>query len=514
MTLKKIILPYAIVFAGFIFLMILFSWVNLQNQKTFVREQELPSLGLAVSSKLEQRAWQYRKAGEALLEDNFISDWIQTQNSDIQSLITFMENIREKFQFDLIDASIVNDLNETYYATTGEIIQLDPENIERDGWYYTYREMVNGANLDSWFYSENDVFALYVNVPIISESGTFLGVAGGGINATKFMYNLNSFSSEHDVQFFLMRQDGALIYPQDPHLQKQQSENADSLWGASVFESIIRNQSSIGGTLLERSTKQNSIFWSMYLEEWNTYLVLERTTRPAHREFIKNFLTILLSGGLIIVFLSIITSVYVKFLWHKTITQSLQYKKTIEKNTTIRKTQDCLLRDTERYLLSRGKDTIEKSFYIQECRSALKRYFTGNFTNTANTKIILEKKLKEILFSLSTELARKNIRISTYNTDSKTFVMANESLLSLVIESLLLGDYNSENSECNVFIAVIKYNGKPSIDLSGTELTKYLSKINLDLQKFLLQEQDARIEISKQDSANSIFHIVFESEVE
>lgn len=335
------------------------------------------------------------------------------------------------------------------------------------------------------------------------------------------------FITKHDVSIFLIRQDGALIYPQDSLLVNQQNKNAVSLWGSTMFESIIRNESNIGGTLLENSKNRNSIFWSIYLEEWNTYLVIEKTIIPSHIQFIHNLLIILVSGGFFILFFSVITAFHVKTLWNKTLRQSGQHKKTIEKLKAIRKTQDCLLRDAERSLFSLGKNAqnhsqtnilgkhaIQKSVYIEECRSALKKY--SHYKQTSNTKslIVLETLIKKLLKSISSELERKNIRITTYNTNIKTTVVANEAILSLVIESLLLCDYDCEKSQCEIFISVKKFNGKPSIQIAGTELTKYLSNTDLDLQKSLLKEQHAHIETSEENLEKRLFYIIFESDVE
>jgi len=527
MTIKKIILPYLIIFLGFVFLLFYFSWSDMQFKRRFVREQELPSLGLAISSKLEQMAWQYQKAGESLLQDNFIRDWIQTKNSDIDSLILFMENVRGKFAYDLIDASIVNDLNETYYATTGEIIKLDPKNKERDGWYYTYREMVDGTNLDSWFYSDDDVFGLFVNVPIISKSGKYLGVVGGGIDATQFMNNLNSFNTKHNINMFLIRQDGALVYTQDSQFVNSLNLNASSLWGVSTFESIVRNRSNIGGVLLEGETKPNSVFWSIYLDDWNTYLVIERNTIPASVCFFQNLFEIIFSVGFLILFLSIITAYHVKSIWSKTIQQVYSYKGTIQKLSAIKKTQDCLLRDAESSLLSlgsvatknfpndnRGKDAIEKSLYIQECRGALQRYAQYNKTTTFGSSVTLEKIIIKLLESLSAELSRKNIRITAYNTDSKTQVQANALILSLVIETLLLNDLDCEEKTKDIFLSVNTYKGKPSIDISGLTSSDLIHDKNIQLQKSLLKEQNAYIETSGENPENLVFHIYFESGIE
>jgi hypothetical protein len=82
--------------------------------------------------------------GRSMLQDDYIRDWIVSGAKDPAALIVFMDRVRKQFNYDLIDASIVDDLNETYYGTDGRILRLSPLNQERDGWYYVYRETVDG----------------------------------------------------------------------------------------------------------------------------------------------------------------------------------------------------------------------------------------------------------------------------------------------------------------------------------------------------------------------------------
>ncbi len=78
--------------------------------RTFIKEKELPAVGLAVSARLDKAAYRYKKIGEELLEGDVLRRWILSGEKDLEVAVEFMRDVRDRY--DLIDASLVSDKTE------------------------------------------------------------------------------------------------------------------------------------------------------------------------------------------------------------------------------------------------------------------------------------------------------------------------------------------------------------------------------------------------------------------
>lgn len=110
---KKGILLSTIIFLTFIAISLYGAYHGALQTRAFVREKELPAVGLAVSARLDKAAYRYKKVGEELLEGDVLRDWILSGEEDLDEVVTFMKKVRERY--DLIDASLVSDKTEKYY---------------------------------------------------------------------------------------------------------------------------------------------------------------------------------------------------------------------------------------------------------------------------------------------------------------------------------------------------------------------------------------------------------------
>ncbi|SIQ69200.1 hypothetical protein SAMN05920897_11323 [Alkalispirochaeta americana] len=184
-----------------------------ERTRNFIRDHEIRPLGMAVAAHLDRTASQYHRVGEELLRDGLLRDWIRGGEEDEEELRFFLESVRTRF--DMIETSIVSDLTETFYSTDGRTLVLDPDNQDRDGWYYLYRDSLVETNIDAWYYPEKGQVLMWVNVPIFDKDGSFLGVTGGGVLAEDFTRTLLSFGQLPGVNVYMARRDGRIVYAGD-----------------------------------------------------------------------------------------------------------------------------------------------------------------------------------------------------------------------------------------------------------------------------------------------------------
>lgn len=242
--------------------------------RDFIRNHEIRSLGMAVSAGLYRAADRYHRAGEELLRDGFLRDWILDGERDGEELRTFLENVRSRF--DMMDASIVSDRTETYYGTDGRTLVLSRDNLERDGWYYLYRDSNFDSNIDAWYFPETGSVGMWVNVPIRDADGAFLGVTGGGVELEEFAEALHAFGSLPDVHVYLARRDGQLVYATDSQLLKS-AANIDSLWDVPLTSLVAGADHGASCVVVDPGGVTGPILHVSFSDTWNTFVVLEKT---------------------------------------------------------------------------------------------------------------------------------------------------------------------------------------------------------------------------------------------
>lgn len=269
-----------------------------QRKRDFIRDYELPALGMAVEASLDRTAAAYHRVGEDLLRYGFLRDWILGGEQDEDELRAFLENVRSRF--DMMDASIVSDRSETYYGTDGRTLALSPENRERDGWYYLYRDSLMTTNIDAWYYPETGQIGMWVNVPILDDDGTFLGITGGGIDAEEFSETLHAYGQLPGVNVYLARTDGQLVYATDKNLLAAPM-NKNQLWDHSLTEGLEGTANGPEYRVLQPSGMLGPILWTSFSEGWNTYLVLEKTGESVAGRVQETMRSSLLAGGLLAV---------------------------------------------------------------------------------------------------------------------------------------------------------------------------------------------------------------------
>ncbi len=259
----------------------------------FIANHELPAIGLAVSANLDRAAAKYQRVGEELLRDGFLRDWILDGEEDEEELRAFLETVR--LRFGMMDASIVSDRTETYYGTDGRTVHLSPDNWERDGWYYLYREETPEANIDTWYYPETGRVGMWGNVPIPDADGSFLGVTGGGVEATEFTETLHSYGELSDISIYLARRDGQLVYAADRNLLKDQS-HIDDVSGIPITELVDGDQGATG-RLFGPAGAAGPALWARYSEPWDTFILVEHTGEALRERSQGLLLRSLLAGG-------------------------------------------------------------------------------------------------------------------------------------------------------------------------------------------------------------------------
>jgi len=224
----------------------------------------------AIEVNLDSIGGPYRKVEKAIKDNDYIRDWLENPNKDSTELIGFLEALSTSY--DLAHSSVVDDKTLTYYGSD-KIIDLDINNVKRDGWYFDYRDSESAQNGDSTFFIDKiypKILTIFINIPILNEQGEYIGVAGGGFYYKNFDSYLNQLERLYNVELFLVK-DSKSIYS---------NSNVNI---ANKYENLQQYKKITNGIFLD-NTDDSSLSYIKYLSNWDSYLIVRRSNSQIIKE--------------------------------------------------------------------------------------------------------------------------------------------------------------------------------------------------------------------------------------
>ncbi|MFP4384956.1 MAG: hypothetical protein ACLFST_09435 [Spirochaetia bacterium] len=450
---EKKIRPLTIMIAaiavGFLMLTGHQAYQEALNRKEFIMDREIPAMGLAAAAKLDAAAGLYLQAGEDLLRDDFLVDWILQGEENVPVLTEFMEKIRSRHG--AMNASMVSDISETYYDSAGTVLPLSRNNWERDGWYYLFREKVSGINIDSWYFPENGRTEIYINIPLTSSGGSFLGLAGCGFEIQDFSSRFLIQNRAGDLSFYILRLDGRLVYSDDHKLLAGNSPGLPESWRYQAMESIRRQGGNSAGTVVDLTGTSGGIIWGTYLDNWKSYLLVQRDTPAVKAEMWHAAERVVIEGGLLALFFLTAAFIVLKISYNRIILYVQRLQINNRKQNAVLYHNNRLLEDMELHHLPG-----EEKFYRE--RKELDRLLKKP-ENLLRQTFSLNDLVHEVILNLRVRISVKNILLHTdLDSTALTVTEGNESLTRIVITDLL----------CRI-ISVTKENGNIQVRTQKTD---------------------------------------------
>lgn len=481
-----------------------FTFREARRAKHFIRDREIPALGLATAARLDLTAMRYRRAGEELLRDDFILDWIESGERDVEALRGFMEDVRSRFN--LLDASIVSDDSETYYGTDGRVLKLSPMNEDRDGWYYVYRETVLDTTIDAWYYPETGIVGMYVNVPLLDHDGRYRGVVGGGIDTIEFSEIISSIEHDRGLSVYMARRDGRLVYATDRQLLSQPVRNLDALWGVELSDLLRREQRNPSGIVFEPEPQDcNSILWGRYLPEWDTFLILEWKDENFDTSLQTAAIQTLPGEWLLSSVFLILTLAILYLAYRGLLRQNRREAALDERREVAIMGLDRLLFQVERCLTetcggdSASDDDVQIRLgnlgeTIQGRHRALDRFLNAAVYRETSQTTSLEKIVGEAVLRASAKASRKGIVLHETTGNTSPEVVGDSAMLSLALDELLEAAVDLAAPGSEILLALDDGGGKASLDLAVRIESGTKTSPGLESARRILKTLDASLD--------------------
>ncbi len=237
-----------------------------------LKKSEFPKMISAIEVNLNSIGDPYRKVEKAIKDNDYIRAWLESPTKDSDDLISYLTVLASSY--DLVHSSVVDDSSLTYYGTD-KIIDLDINNVKRDGWYFDYRDSESAQNGASTFFIDKiypKILTIFINIPISDENGKYIGVAGGGFYYKNFDSYLNQLERLYNVELFLIN-DSKLIYS---------NRNVNV---ADRYENLDQYKKITNGVFLD-DTDDASLSYIKYLSTWDSYLIVRRSSNQIIKEVV------------------------------------------------------------------------------------------------------------------------------------------------------------------------------------------------------------------------------------
>ena len=487
-----------IIFLSFTLLAAFNAYDEAKEMAEFTRRREMPALGIAALSRLNNTAAFYKRAGEKLLKNDFIRNWIIDGEGDVDQLMAFMKSIRD--ENGLLDSSLVSDITETYYGTDGRVLQLSPELETRDGWYYHYRESVTGSNIDSWYYPETGIVGLFVNVPVRDSDGRYIGVTGGGVDSKIFTSILLSIEEKWDIGVHMFRTDGRLVYSTDKSYLKPPVRTVDSLWKKPVLDKLCREKNNPAGVVLEPDGRNGAVLWGGYMPDWETYLIIERSGQAMDEAVYRAVIGSLVSGGVLSLILIILTLGVLRLFSSSTSETVNTSRKFVHRLQSVVYFQDKLLESAAEDLNSlKGTDSGRS---LDSARSSLKLVTSADYDGLKHLRVNMNDMIHDVLL-------KKRITAVTKFIARNFIIEGDDSLLELLLSEVLSIITGCAESLSGMLLITGNFSGNLSVDFIF-DLRSGADEPDFTIIGPLLEILGAQLEIEKPAGKKRIIRLNFQ----
>ena len=227
--------------------------------------------------------------------DDFLADFLEHEDDMDESeavavMQRYLSGLRDGLGYD--SAFLVSERSRRYYTYEGLNKIVDPENDEHDVWYSLFIDKDKPYDLDVDSDEVNQgLWTVFVNVRIVDESGTLLGVCGVGMQMTNLQELFLTSEREYGVKINLVDRNGLVQVDTE-------DINIENAW---LDEEVLSREET--DEYVYQTTGNNEFAVTKYVEYLGWYLVVRSAPTSISKDFIN---IILLNVALFLVVMAIL----------------------------------------------------------------------------------------------------------------------------------------------------------------------------------------------------------------
>jgi len=286
------------------------SVINYTVTRNAVREElinsSLPLTGKNIYSEIHAAMMRPILVSSSMANDTFLKGWITGGEKDIDSIKSYLAEIKNKYGF--LTAFFVSADSDHYYYPDGLLKKISPRE-PRDIWYYAFIRSGQEYDLNvDQSLQDKDALTIFVNYRMENDSGKRLGAVGVGVNIDRAITLLKESQERYGRNVYLVDQDGLVqVHPDKKRIERFYITKAGGI--RDIAPEILQPRDEAQS--FEYDWDGNHYLISTrYIPEFQWHLIVEQNEGDALTTARHNLIRTLLVGfiaSILIIFLCMLT---------------------------------------------------------------------------------------------------------------------------------------------------------------------------------------------------------------
>ncbi|WP_045216515.1 sensor domain-containing diguanylate cyclase [Desulfonatronovibrio magnus] len=178
-----------------------------------IRNNTLPLTGDNIYSEIQKDLMLSIHISSLMAHDTFVWDWILDGENEPERMISYLSQIREKY--DTVTSFFVSDQTLNYYHPDGILKQVSQDDPQ-DEWYFRSRNMVSPfeINIDTDT-ADQTRLTIFINYKVYGYDDQLLGVTGAGLELNQVRHILNTYQEKYNSRVLFVNNSGIVILHAD-----------------------------------------------------------------------------------------------------------------------------------------------------------------------------------------------------------------------------------------------------------------------------------------------------------
>jgi diguanylate cyclase (GGDEF)-like protein len=303
------------------------SYLNFRSARRSI-ENEIVTSGLPLTreniySEIVKDLMPPLNISSLMANDSFLIEWATEGERDRLPVITYLQNIQEKYGF--FSTFFVSASSKNYYYPNGILKQISTED-DHDVWFYRFIESDKLYDLDvDTNEAAGNLLTIFINYRVEDFQGNILGVTGVGLEMESFAAFLAETQQKYHRRIYLVDPEGYV----QAHSDSSLIETINIYTHPGIEEIAAELLTPVGHPVDGEYSRDHEkvLITARYIPQLDWFLIVEQDAAPALQNPRKNLVRTLLTGGItsliILIIVGVVVSHYQGNLEHIAITDEL-----------------------------------------------------------------------------------------------------------------------------------------------------------------------------------------------
>jgi diguanylate cyclase (GGDEF)-like protein len=286
------------------------SYLNYKVTRASVREEilrnDLPLTMENIYSELTSELTRPLLVSSSMASDTFLKDWSTEGEKDVNKIIKYLAQIRNKYGF--FTTFFVSASSGNYYRYNGTHKQISRDD-SHDVWFFDFieseKEYLFDVDTDE---GAGNILTIFMNYRVIDSEGSLLGVTGVGLKVDTVSRLISEYRQKYDRAVYLTDPEGIIqVHPDTSFVDKKRIHE---LQGISEIAEVVLAEKGQGKNYEFTRNEERILLTVKYMESLGWLLYVEQNESKSLVTAKKNFIrtiTVGLVASVVIIILTLFT---------------------------------------------------------------------------------------------------------------------------------------------------------------------------------------------------------------